>query len=99
MRVAALLIAGVMSLALRTSPPRVEQSSVELHVTVPPARVRIDGADYVVWRHTPNRTQWQYDLWRANFGAQGTGSAAGASVNATVPTPASSIAYERTRQS
>ena len=48
MRVAALLIAGVMILALRTS-PRAEQSTVELHVTVPPARVRIDRADYVVY--------------------------------------------------
>jgi glucose/arabinose dehydrogenase len=28
----------------------------------------VNGADYVVWRNDPNRTQAQYDLWRANFG-------------------------------
>ena len=28
----------------------------------------VDAADYVVWRDDPNRTQAQYDVWRANFG-------------------------------
>jgi len=28
----------------------------------------VDGADYVMWRHDPNGTQAQYNLWRANFG-------------------------------
>jgi PEP-CTERM motif len=50
----------------------------------------VDAADYVVWRKDPNRTQGQYDLWRAHFG-QPAGSNTGTSANAAVPEPASAL--------
>jgi len=53
----------------------------------------VDAADYVVWRNNPNRTQAQYELWRANFG-QPNGSGAGATVDessAAVPEPTSLV--------
>ena len=49
----------------------------------------VDAGDYVIWRKDPNRTQAQYDAWRANFGKP-PGSGAGMSaISATVPEPAS----------
>ncbi|MEX2306111.1 MAG: trypsin-like serine protease [Pirellulales bacterium] len=46
----------------------------------------VDTADYVVWRKTDG-TQQGYDAWRTHFG-QTFGGGAGASMNATVPEPA-----------
>ena len=28
----------------------------------------VDTGDYIVWRKDPNRTQVEYDVWRAHFG-------------------------------
>jgi hypothetical protein len=49
----------------------------------------VDVADYVVWRKGLRTiyTRADFDLWRARFG-QTAGSAAGSSVNAAVPEPA-----------
>jgi hypothetical protein len=48
----------------------------------------VDAADYVVWRDDPNRTQAQYDAWRANFGrtkSSGSGSALVGTRQSNVP--------------
>jgi hypothetical protein len=50
----------------------------------------VDAADYVVWRDDPNRTQAQYDVWRANFGraiGNGSGSELAAPWQSNVPEP------------
>ena len=51
----------------------------------------VDAADYIVWRKGVGvaPTQANYDIWRANFGQPGNGS--GASVNTTVPEPATAL--------
>ena len=49
----------------------------------------VDAADYIVWRKTGG-TQAEYDTWRANFG-ETLGSGAGASMNSTVPEPATLV--------
>jgi FAD dependent oxidoreductase len=46
----------------------------------------VDAADYVVWRKDPNRTQAQYDTWRARFG-QTANSGSGVSENTAIPEP------------
>jgi hypothetical protein len=49
----------------------------------------VDAADYVVWRQDPDRTQEQYDTWRANFGAPGSGSG----TSSAFPLPPSPLAF------
>jgi hypothetical protein len=57
----------------------------------------VDAADYVLWRDggtlqndpTPGVQSGDYDVWRANFGRTGAGSAA--SISATVPEPCSVV--------
>jgi hypothetical protein len=74
MRASALLVAGVAILALRTSPPRAEQSTVELRVTIPPARVAIDGSDYGVYElHIRNTSSHPVQVTRLDVlpGAEG----------------------------
>jgi T5SS/PEP-CTERM-associated repeat protein len=53
----------------------------------------IDGADYVMWRNNPSRTEAQYTTWRANFGnpwpGSGGESGQGESAMSAVPEPSS----------
>jgi hypothetical protein len=64
---------------------------------------KVDGADYVVWRHNLGGTQLMnetkslgmvdqadYDEWRENFGF-GTGSGSGALGRTSVPEPAAGV--------
>ena len=53
----------------------------------------VDAADYVVWRKGLGNiyTQDDYNVWRFHFG-QSAGNGSGASANAAVPEPATSIA-------
>ena len=49
----------------------------------------VDAADYVVWRKIDG-THGRYNTWRTHFG-EPAGSGSGASVNATVPEPATLV--------
>ena len=49
----------------------------------------VDAADYVVWRKNDG-TQVGFDTWRTHFG-QTVGSGSGASANATIPEPATTV--------